>query len=78
MVEIGSAKVLGPNQTGKIWIRGPHVMKGYLNKPNAKRETIDKNGWLHSGSHVLNQFITNILKDYLSRYFTMDEIDFFL
>ena len=78
MVEIGSAKVLGPNQTGEIWIRGPHVMKRYLNKPNATRETIDKNGWLHSGSHVLNQFITNILKDYLSGYLTMDEFDFFL
>ena len=78
MVEIGSTKVLGPNEKGEIWIRGPHVMKGYLNKPKATRETIDENGWLHSGLHVLNQFITKILKDHLSLYFTMDEIDFFL
>ena len=54
MVEIGSSKVLGPNETGEIWIRGPHVMKDYLNKPDATRETIDENGWLHSGSCALS------------------------
>jgi fatty-acyl-CoA synthase len=40
---------LPPGKPGEVCCRGYNVMKGYYNDPQATAETIDGQGWLHSG-----------------------------
>ncbi|XP_071726904.1 4-coumarate--CoA ligase-like 6 [Rutidosis leptorrhynchoides] len=40
-----------PGVTGELWLRGPGIMKEYLNKAETC-SSIDKNGWLHTGDIV--------------------------
>lgn len=39
---------LPPGQVGELIIRGPQVMKGYLNRPDETQEAL-RNGWLYTG-----------------------------
>ena len=41
-------RVLGPDEVGEIWFRGPNLIRGYWGKPEATAETI-VDGWLRSG-----------------------------
>jgi acyl-CoA synthetase (AMP-forming)/AMP-acid ligase II len=49
VIDLSSGEMLGPAKKGELCIRGPQVMKGYLNRPQATAATIDAEGWLHTG-----------------------------
>lgn len=36
-------------ERGELWIRGPQVMKGYLNKPDATAACLTSDGWFKTG-----------------------------
>ena len=40
---------LSAGEKGEIWIRGPNIMKGYLNLPDETRDSITEDGWFRSG-----------------------------
>lgn len=42
-------KPLPTGEKGEICLRGPNIMKGYWNRPEATAEAIDAEGWFHSG-----------------------------
>jgi acyl-CoA synthetase (AMP-forming)/AMP-acid ligase II len=49
IVDPASQEDLDVGGEGELWIRGPQVMKGYLNNPQATADSIDEDGWLHTG-----------------------------
>jgi acyl-CoA synthetase (AMP-forming)/AMP-acid ligase II len=49
IVDAETGRDLGVDEPGEVWIRGPQVMKGYLNNPEATARTVDADGWLHTG-----------------------------
>ena len=49
LVDPVTGEDVGVNTPGELWVRGPQVMKGYLNNPEATALTLDADGWLHTG-----------------------------
>lgn len=68
IVDPETGEVLGPYQRGELQFKGNTVMKGYIGDVIATQNTIDSNGWLHTGDigYVDNDgefFIVDRLKE---------------
>lgn len=49
IVDVTTGAELDHNENGEILIRGPHVMKGYLNSEEVTRKVLEPDGFLHTG-----------------------------
>ena len=72
LVDPVSGRILGDDEQGELCCRGHGVMLGYYNMPEQTAQTIDADGWLHSGdlaSRMPNGYyrITGRIKDMVIR-----------
>ena len=68
IVDPETGEDVAEGERGELWIRGPQVMAGYLNNDEATRETLDSDGWLHTGDIAVRDedgfyFIVDRLKE---------------
>ena len=60
-----------PHAQGELCTRGYHVMKGYYNNPEATKEAIDEEDWLHTGDlAVMDE------NGYCTNYRTLERYDY--
>jgi len=68
LVDPDTGKDVPRGERGELWVRGPNIMKGYRNNVKATKETIDEEGWLHTGDIAVideqeNFYIVDRLKE---------------
>jgi acyl-CoA synthetase (AMP-forming)/AMP-acid ligase II len=49
VIDPATGDALGPNLPGELLVRGPQIMLGYLNNPEATARAIEPDGWFHTG-----------------------------
>ncbi len=72
IVDPETGEEVGPGVNGEFCAKGYNTMKGYYKMPDATKDTVDEDGWLHSGDLAScdeqgNYRITGRLKDMIIR-----------
>lgn len=72
IIDPETGETLPPGTQGEVCCRGYNIMKGYYNNPEATKEAIGEDGWLHSGDLGImdedgNLSITGRYKDMIIR-----------
>jgi len=72
IINPGTGEEMPDGMAGEFCSRGYNTMKGYYKMPDATRETVDEDGWLHSGDLVMrdengNFRVTGRIKDMIIR-----------
>ncbi len=49
LVDYDTGEEVPLGEPGEIWARGPMIMKGYYNKPEETENSLDKDGYMHTG-----------------------------
>ncbi|TFF98762.1 MAG: AMP-dependent synthetase [Promethearchaeota archaeon] len=49
LVDPTTGEIAPLGKAGEIWVKGPMVMQGYLNKPEETKNAIDEEGYMHTG-----------------------------
>lgn len=68
VIDTETGKPLGPNQRGELCFKGDVIMKGYVGDKKATEQTIDSDGWLHTGDigyydEEFNFFVVDRIKE---------------
>ncbi|RWS06529.1 hypothetical protein B4U79_13600, partial [Dinothrombium tinctorium] len=49
VIDVNNGRLLGENEQGELYIKGPIIFKGYHKNEKATKEFVDDEGWMHTG-----------------------------